>query len=88
MEIDPSESAKTYFDVTCVMKNNECVNVTLVSDDKLIWGSVVFSDKKKLNLSSTSQQLVYLKNKFYWKNIVSTTQCFTLSGSSDAVKWS
>ena len=58
MEIDPSESAKTYFDVTCVMKNNECVNVTLVSDDKLIWGSLKFSDKKKLNLSSTSQQLV------------------------------
>ena len=58
MEIDPSESAKTYFDVTCVMKNNECVNVTLVSDDKLIWGSVVFSDKKKLNLSSTNQQLL------------------------------
>ena len=64
------------------MKNNECVNVTLVSDDKLIWGSLKFSDKKKLNLSSTSQQLVYLKNKFYWKNIVSTTQSFTLSGSS------
>ena len=46
MEIDPSESAKTYFDVTCVMKNNECVNVTLVSDDKLIWGSLRFSAKK------------------------------------------
>ena len=58
MEIDPSKSAKTYIDVTCVMKNNECVNVTLVSDDKLIWGSLKSSDKKKLNLSSTSQQLV------------------------------
>ena len=44
MEIDPSESAKTYFDVTCVMKNNECVNVTLVCDDKLIWGSLKFSE--------------------------------------------
>ena len=38
------------------MKNNECVNVTLVSDDKL-WGSLKFS-VKKINLSSTSQQLV------------------------------
>ena len=55
MEIDPSESAKTYFDVTCVMKNNECVNVTLVSDDKLSWGSLKVSDKKKLKLSWTWQ---------------------------------
>ena len=54
MEIDPSESAKTYFDVTCVMKNNECVNVTLVSDDKLIWGSLKFSDKK-IEISLTWQ---------------------------------
>ena len=45
MEIDPSKSAKTYIDVTCVMKN-ECVNVTLVSDDKLIWDPLKFSDKK------------------------------------------
>ena len=56
MEIDPSESAKTYFDVTC-----ECVNVTLVSDDKLIWGSLKFSDKKiEIIFNMTTQQLVYM----------------------------
>ena len=62
MEIDPSESTKTYFDVTCIMKNNGYVNVTLVSDDKLIWGSLKFSDKIKIKIifNLTTQQFIII----------------------------
>ena len=75
MEIDPSESAKTYFDVTCVMKNNECVNVTLVSDDKLIWGSLKFSDKNiKLIFNKSTISLDFR----YWKIFIATYVLWTM----------